>query len=75
MTLVFENRDTVLFQVQEVLRIERIVRPQKVQEELDAYSELLPDDRRALPPDRAARTESPRCTTSDFRWGRTAARP
>lgn len=44
MTLVFENRDTVLFQVQEMLRIERIARPQKVQEELDVYNELLPDD-------------------------------
>jgi len=44
MTLVFENRDTVLFQVQEMLRIERIVRPQKVQEELDVYNELLPDE-------------------------------
>ncbi len=43
MTLVFENRDTVLFQIQERLRIERIVRPQKVQEELDVYNELLPD--------------------------------
>jgi hypothetical protein len=44
MTLVFENRDTVLFQIQEMLRIERIVRPRKVQEELDVYNELLPDD-------------------------------
>ncbi|HYK43281.1 MAG TPA: DUF3501 family protein [Thermoanaerobaculia bacterium] len=43
MTLVFENRDTVLFQIQEMLRIERIVRPQRVQEELDVYNELLPD--------------------------------
>ncbi len=44
MTLLFENRDTVLFQVQEMLRIERIVQPQKVQDELDVYNELLPDD-------------------------------
>ncbi|HEY6146726.1 MAG TPA: DUF3501 family protein [Thermoanaerobaculia bacterium] len=43
MTLVFENRDTVLFQIQEMLRIERIVRPEKVQEELDVYNDLLPD--------------------------------
>jgi uncharacterized protein DUF3501 len=43
MTLVFENRDTVLFQIQEMLRVERIVRPEKVQEELDVYNELLPD--------------------------------
>lgn len=42
MTLVFENRDTVRFQIQEMVRIERIVRPDKVQEEIDAYNDLLP---------------------------------
>jgi len=42
MTVVFENRETVRFQVQEMLRIERIVRPDKVQEEIDVYNELLP---------------------------------
>jgi len=42
MTLVFENRDTVRFQIQEMLRAERIVRPEKVQEEIDVYNELLP---------------------------------
>jgi len=41
-TLVFENRDTVRFQIQEMLRAERIVRPEKVQEEIDVYNELLP---------------------------------
>ncbi len=44
MTLVFENRETVLFQIQEMLRIERIVRPEKVQVELDVYNELLPGE-------------------------------
>lgn len=44
MTLVFENRETVLFQIQEMLRIERIVRPERVQEEIDVYGELLPGD-------------------------------
>lgn len=44
MTLVFENRDTVLFQIQEMLRIERIVRPDKIQVELDVYNELLPGE-------------------------------
>ncbi len=42
MTLVFENRDTVRFQIQEMLRIERIVRPDKVNEEIAVYNELLP---------------------------------
>jgi len=43
MTLVFENSDTVRFQVQEMLRVERIVRPDKVEEELAVYNELLPE--------------------------------
>src|SRR5215470_9442508 len=42
MTLVFENRDTVRFQIQEMTRVERIVRPDRVQHEVDVYNELLP---------------------------------
>ena len=34
-TLVFENRDTIQFQIQEMVRAERIVDPAKVQDELD----------------------------------------
>ncbi len=41
-TLVFENRETLRFQIQEMIRVERIVDPQKVQEELDVYNALLP---------------------------------
>ena len=39
---VFENRDTVLLQIQEMLRTERITRPGAVQHELDTYNELIP---------------------------------
>jgi len=42
MTLVFENRDTVRFQIQEMLRVERIVQPDKVLHEVATYNELLP---------------------------------
>lgn len=42
-TLLFENRDTALFQIQEMLRAERIVDPAKVQDEIDVYNTLLPD--------------------------------
>jgi len=42
MTLVFENRDTVRFQIQEMVRVERIVRPDKIEEEVAVYNELLP---------------------------------
>jgi hypothetical protein len=41
-TLVFENRTTVLFQIQEMLRAERIAEPAKVQDEIDVYNSLLP---------------------------------
>ena len=41
-TLVFENRRTLLFQVQEMIRAERIFEPSKIQDELDVYNALLP---------------------------------
>lgn len=40
--LVFENHDTVLFQIQEMLLVEGITDPLKVQEEIDTYNALLP---------------------------------
>jgi hypothetical protein len=43
-TLLFENRETLRFQIQEMIRAERIVEPVKVQEELDVYNPLLPTD-------------------------------
>ena len=42
LTFLFENRDTVLFQIQEMVRTERIVEDARVQEEIDAYRALLP---------------------------------
>jgi hypothetical protein len=44
MSLVFENRLTVLNQIQEMCRAERIVKPDAVQQEIDVYNELLPGD-------------------------------
>jgi hypothetical protein len=41
-TLVFEDRETLRFQIQEMLRIERTSRRQDVQHELDVYNELMP---------------------------------
>ena len=41
-TMVFENRDTLRFQIQEMIRVERILDPEKVQDELDVYNALLP---------------------------------
>ena len=42
LTFLFENRDTVLFQIQEMVRTERIVHQDKIREELDAYNALIP---------------------------------
>ncbi len=41
-TIVFENRETVLFQVQEMIRAERILRPERVSEEIAMYNEQIP---------------------------------
>ncbi len=42
-SLIFEDRLTVQYQVQEMLRIERIFEAEAIQEELDAYNPLIPD--------------------------------
>lgn len=41
-TLTFENRMTMRFQVQEMARVERMVSDQQIQQELDTYNRLLP---------------------------------
>ena len=41
--LYFEDRTTILYQVQEMLRAERIFEAEGIQEELDAYNPLIPD--------------------------------
>jgi Protein of unknown function (DUF3501) len=41
-SLVFENFDTTLFQIQEMIRAERIVDLDRVREEIEVYNELIP---------------------------------
>ena len=41
--LLFENKNTIQYQIQEMLRIEKIFDAEGVQEELDAYNPLIPD--------------------------------
>lgn len=41
-SVVFENRTTVLFQVQEMARAEGMLRDDQIQGELDAYNPLIP---------------------------------
>jgi Protein of unknown function (DUF3501) len=43
MTWLFEDRLTIRYQVQEMLRIERIFEPEAIAEELGSYNPLIPD--------------------------------
>ena len=42
-TWLFEDRETIQYQVQEMLRAEKIFEQRGIQEELDAYNPLIPD--------------------------------
>ena len=44
-TLLFEDELTMRYQVQEMLRAERIFEEEAIQEEIDAYNPLVPDGR------------------------------
>jgi hypothetical protein len=45
MTALFENRDSVLLQIQEMLRTERITQEKAILHELETYNELVPGER------------------------------
>jgi hypothetical protein len=42
-TLLFENRDTIRFQIQEMARVEKLFTDEAIQAELDTYNPLVPD--------------------------------
>lgn len=44
MSVIFENRDTMLLQIQEMLRTERITNEKGIAHELETYNELVPGD-------------------------------
>ncbi|MCS5677119.1 MAG: DUF3501 family protein [Acidimicrobiales bacterium] len=41
LTFLFENHDTIWYQIQEIMRAERIVRESGIREELDVYNSML----------------------------------
>lgn len=43
LTLYFEDETTMRYQIQEMLRIEKIFEPEGIQDELDTYNPLIPD--------------------------------
>jgi hypothetical protein len=42
-SLVFENRDTVIFQIQEMMRAERITDLDKIRQEIEVYNDMIPE--------------------------------
>lgn len=42
-TMIFENRDTVRLQIQEMARVEKILTDEGIQTELDIYNSLIPE--------------------------------
>ncbi|MDP7621850.1 MAG: DUF3501 family protein, partial [SAR324 cluster bacterium] len=42
LSFLFENTDTVRYQIQEMMRAERMVHDNQIQEEIDVYNSLLP---------------------------------
>ncbi|MBL8857944.1 MAG: DUF3501 family protein [Planctomycetes bacterium] len=44
LTFLFENADTMRYQVQEMMRVEQLVRESSIQHELDTYNALLGDE-------------------------------
>lgn len=42
-TLVFENRDTLRFQIQEMARVEKLISDEAIEGELRAYNPLIPE--------------------------------
>ena len=44
-TLIFEDELTIRYQIQEMLRVERIFEEQGIQDELETYNPLVPDGR------------------------------
>lgn len=41
LTFLFENADTIRYQIQEMIRVERLYREPEIRHELDTYNELL----------------------------------
>lgn len=71
-SLVFENRHTLMFQIEEMLRAESITGEAQIQDEIDVYNALLPTDDSLsatlfieLPPDADSRAELDRLVGLD----------
>ena len=43
-TIVFENKKTLMFQIQEIMRAERLVHDKQIQSEIDVYTSIMPSE-------------------------------
>ena len=43
MSIVFENTDTMRWQVQEMARVERMLRDDQIEHEVETYNQLIPE--------------------------------
>jgi Protein of unknown function (DUF3501) len=44
LSFTFENRETIQYQIQEMMRVERISEEDKIQFEIDTYNQMIPED-------------------------------
>jgi hypothetical protein len=44
MSILFENRETLIYQIQEMARIERMVDEEKIKAEIEVYNKLVPEE-------------------------------
>jgi hypothetical protein len=44
MSILFENRETLIFQIQEIMRIERMLDEQKIKDEIDIYNTFISNE-------------------------------
>ncbi len=75
LTLIFEDELTMRYQVQEMLRIEKIFEEQGIQDELDTYNPLVPDGsnfKATMMIEYASETERARAPSPSSRASRTA---
>ena len=42
-SVMFENRETIRYQIQEMLRVEKTFEEEGIQQEIDAYAPLVPE--------------------------------
>jgi hypothetical protein len=68
LTLMFENRQTVWYQIQEILRTERIFEDAAINAEVETYNELLPRPGNSSPPCSSSMPSQPSAMPNSRGW-------